>query len=239
MMTETLANIHINRQQQKRERSPNSLPKNNSTLAMCQMRVQENVKRSGSFVVGQKLRESKWFTHAEMNIFCAVVESGFIIEQKQGEASRYGVVIWAPGYEKSKNPEYVTIYTVTESKGKFKVLPCKLVEFWPDGTCVRINNKCDKTETPLGEDVVRNQIVAAEGSKRKWHNTEHFAYYCRYGPVATNVRMRKVSLQKRDVATGLIRSRRDFDKARLHLIRLNSGASSISPVSQSFAPTIH
>ncbi|CAH1367579.1 unnamed protein product [Tenebrio molitor] len=238
-MEETLANIHINRQQQKRERSPNSLPKNNSTLAMCQMRVQENVKRSGSFVVGQKLRESKWFTHAEMNIFCAVVESGFIIEQKQGEVSRYGVVIWAPGYEKSKNPEYVTIYTVTESKGKFKVLPCKLVEFWPDGTCVRINNKCDKTETPLGEDVVRNQIVAAEGSKRKWHNTEHFAYYCRYGPVATNVRMRKVSLQKRDVATGLIRSRRDFDKARLHLIRLNSGASSISPVSQSFAPTIH
>jgi hypothetical protein len=97
-MTETLANIHINRQQQKRERSPNSLPKNNSTLAMCQMRVQENVKRSGSFVVGQKLRESKWFTHAEMNIFCAVVESGFIIEQKQGEVSRYGVVIWAPGY---------------------------------------------------------------------------------------------------------------------------------------------
>lgn len=87
----------------------------------------------------------------------------------------------------------MTIYTITECKGKFKVLPCKLVEFWPEGTCVKINNKCDKTETPLPEETIRNQILAAENSKRKWHNTEHFAYYCRYGPVVNNVRMRKVS----------------------------------------------
>ncbi|RZC05016.1 uncharacterized protein BDFB_008013, partial [Asbolus verrucosus] len=192
MMTETLANIHLNKQQKKLERpaSNNNIAKLNSTLTMFQMR-QEKVKRTGSFVVGQKLRESKWFTHAEMNIFCAVVESGFIIEHRQEEASRYGVAIWAPSYEKSKNPEYLTVYTVTENKGKFKVLPLKLVEFWADDTQLRINNKSDKTETPLTEDVVRNQILAAEGSKRKWHNTEHFAYYCRYGPVATNVRMRK------------------------------------------------
>ncbi|XP_044269535.1 uncharacterized protein LOC123014462 [Tribolium madens] len=196
-MDETLANIHLNKQQQnRRERNGGNLPKVSSTTTVFQLK-QENVKRTGSFVVGQKLRESKWFTHAEMSVFCAVVESGFIVEQKENDVSKYGVAIWAPNYEKSKNPEYLTIYTITENKGKFKVLPCKLVEFWPEGTCVKINNKCDKTETPLPEDTVRNQILAAENSKRKWHNTEHFAYYCRYGPVATNVRMRKITDQLR------------------------------------------
>ena len=112
MMTETLANIHLNRQQSRRDRSnstSNGSPKIstsngnlkiNSNCGMFQMR-HDPVKRTGSFVIGQKLRESKWFTHAEMNIFCAVVESGFIIEQKQEDVTRYGVAIWAPSYGKS------------------------------------------------------------------------------------------------------------------------------------------
>lgn len=95
--------------------------------------------------------------------------------------------------EKSKNAEYLTIYTITETKGKFKVLPCKLDEFWPENTQVRINNKSDKSQTPLNEEMIRNQISAVENSRRKWHNTEHFAYFCRYGPPMTNVRIRKVS----------------------------------------------
>lgn len=95
--------------------------------------------------------------------------------------------------EKSKNPNYLTIYTIQETKGKFKVVACKLSEFWPEKTKVRINNKCDRTETPLAEDVIKNQIDVAE-TKKKWHNSEHFAYFCRYGPVEI-LRMRKVSYQ--------------------------------------------
>lgn len=53
------------------------------------------ITRGASFVVGHKLRESKWFTHEEMKIFLAVVETGFIVEI-QNEV--YGVAIWTPGY---------------------------------------------------------------------------------------------------------------------------------------------
>jgi hypothetical protein len=46
----------------------------------------------------QKLRESKWFNQDEERLFCAVIESGFIVEIMQNEQSinenksHYGVV---------------------------------------------------------------------------------------------------------------------------------------------------
>lgn len=46
----------------------------------------------------QKLRESKWFNQDEERLFCAVIESGFIVEIIQNEQSitenksHYGVV---------------------------------------------------------------------------------------------------------------------------------------------------
>lgn len=55
------------------------------------------ITRGASFVVGQKLRESKWFTHEEMRVFLAVVETGFIVET-EGEV--YGVAAWLPGHGK-------------------------------------------------------------------------------------------------------------------------------------------
>ena len=59
--------------------------------------------RTTSFVVGQKLRESKWFAHDELKIFCAVVETGFIVERKteEGEENMLGVAAWTPGYGES------------------------------------------------------------------------------------------------------------------------------------------
>lgn len=53
------------------------------------------ITRGTSFVVGHKLRESKWFTHEEMKIFLAVVETGFIVEI---EKEIFGVAVWIPGY---------------------------------------------------------------------------------------------------------------------------------------------
>lgn len=55
----------------------------------------QQITRGTSFVVGHKLRESKWFTYEEMNIFLAVVETGFIVEV-QNEI--FGVAVWKPGY---------------------------------------------------------------------------------------------------------------------------------------------
>lgn len=58
-----------------------------------------DMKRSGSFVVGQKLRESKWFSHEETKVLCAVLETGFILETKNhNEEKALGVAVWNPGY---------------------------------------------------------------------------------------------------------------------------------------------
>lgn len=57
--------------------------------------VNGQITRGTSFVVGHKLRESKWFNHDEMKIFLAVVETGFIVEI-QNEI--YGIAMWRAGY---------------------------------------------------------------------------------------------------------------------------------------------
>ncbi|CAH0548040.1 unnamed protein product [Brassicogethes aeneus] len=150
-----------------------------------------NFKRGCSFVVGQKLRESKWFGRNETNVFCAVVESGFIVEKNVLEKTLYGIVLWTPGNEKSKNPEHIKIVTLLDVKGKPKVSEQNLEDFWPEETNLRINNKNDKTESPLTEECIRNQVSFALTVSRKWHNSEHLAYFCRYGPVET----RKVYLK--------------------------------------------
>lgn len=54
----------------------------------------------GSHVAVQKLRESKWFKEDEERLFCAVVESGFVLEMIndsliEGKSS-YGVVSVEP-----------------------------------------------------------------------------------------------------------------------------------------------
>lgn len=47
-----------------------------------------------ALIATQKLRESKWFTVDESRILCAVVESGFIVEFKEGQENEsvFGVV---------------------------------------------------------------------------------------------------------------------------------------------------
>ena len=54
----------------------------------------------GSHVAVQKLRESKWFKQDEERLFCAVVESGFILEMINKDLTEakpsYGVVSVEP-----------------------------------------------------------------------------------------------------------------------------------------------
>lgn len=80
----------------------NSLLKNGSgnNVTNEQKTSREQIKRGASFVVGQKLRESKWFTHEEINVLCAVLESGFIIERQNDSDNIFGIALWAPGFGK-------------------------------------------------------------------------------------------------------------------------------------------
>lgn len=55
--------------------------------------------RKTSSVMGQKLRESKWFTHEELKILCAVLESGFIVQKSRNdEEDQWGIALWNIGY---------------------------------------------------------------------------------------------------------------------------------------------
>lgn len=82
--------------------------------------------------------------------------------------------------EKSKDPEYVMIHTMVTNRKKPEIQGLRLMDFWTQGAKLKINNQADQTTTPLTEDEIRNQISYAESSKKKWHNSEHFSYWCRY-----------------------------------------------------------
>lgn len=60
---------------------------------------QQDISRRGSYVVGQKLRESKWFNHDELKVFCAVVETGFIVQRKDdiNDELEFGIAVWNTG----------------------------------------------------------------------------------------------------------------------------------------------
>lgn len=75
-----------------------------------------------------------------------------------------------------------------------RVVDCKLLDFWPDGTKLRINNHSDRDNTPHNEEIIRDQIAYAQNNKQKWHNSHHFSYWCRYGPPQVNYRIKQVSI---------------------------------------------
>lgn len=94
---------HITPKQHIMQNKP-SLSKNSSAnnLVNKQKTASDQLKRGASFVVGQKLRESKWFTHEEMKILCAVIESGFIVERQRDPENTFGIALWTPGFGKQK-----------------------------------------------------------------------------------------------------------------------------------------
>ncbi|KAL3275443.1 hypothetical protein HHI36_020204, partial [Cryptolaemus montrouzieri] len=98
---------------------------------------------------------------------------------------------------KSKDPYYITIYTLVGTRDKLKVHAFNLSEFWTEGSEIRINNKNDKTDAPNNEEAIRRQIKYAE--KRKFHNSEHFAYFCRYEKPETP-RAKKVGIKRTAVS---------------------------------------
>lgn len=56
-----------------------------------------------------------------------------------------------------------------------------LNEFWLPEHEIKINNLNDKEKTPNNEEDIRKQVEAALKNKNlKWHNSQHFPYWCRY-----------------------------------------------------------
>lgn len=60
----------------------------------------------GSTVAIQKLRETRWFTQDEENLFCSVIECGFIVEvhDENNENSWYGLTDFS--VKKGMNNKY-------------------------------------------------------------------------------------------------------------------------------------
>lgn len=66
-------------------------------------------------------------------------------------------------------------------KDKLKVRRLDLKDFWTEDTNVRINNNDDKTNQANYELDIQKQIQHALKNKNmKWHNSQHFAHWCRY-----------------------------------------------------------
>lgn len=95
--------------------------------------------------------------------------------------------------EKSKDQSYIEIFTLKQIGKHIKVVSCELLEFWKNGTKLRINNHSDKETVPHNEEIIRDQLAYAKTNKQKWHNSHHFSYWCRYGPPQVNYRLKQVN----------------------------------------------
>lgn len=151
-----------------------------------------------STVAIQKLRESKWFDPGEERIFCAVVEAGFIVELRHPETGESWFGVAAIETKKSMKPtaENIKIYSVklSDSHKRLKIYNTSMDQLWRQGYRIRINNLCDKTKKPHNEKDIVAQIKYATKTKMPFHNSQHFAEFCRYGDRPQDNRKRQVSV---------------------------------------------
>ncbi|XP_058813185.1 uncharacterized protein LOC131677400 isoform X2 [Topomyia yanbarensis] len=157
--------------------------------------------KSSSFsstVAIQKLRESKWFDPGEERIFCAVIEAGFVVELRHPETGESWFGVTAIEAKKSTKPtaENIKIYSVklSDSHKRLKVYSTSVDQLWKQGYRIRINNLCDKTKKPHNEKDILAQIKYATKTKMAFHNSQHFAEFCRYGDRPQDNRKRQVSV---------------------------------------------
>lgn len=158
-------------------------------------------KGSGSFgssVAIQKLRESKWFDAGEERIFCAVIEDGFLVELRHPETGDSWFGVAAIETKKSMKPtaENIKIYSVklSDSNSKrLKIYNTSLDQLWAQGYRIRINNLCDKAKKAHSEKDILAQIKYATKTKMAFHNSQHFAEFCRYGDRPQDNRKRQIS----------------------------------------------
>lgn len=152
----------------------------------------------GSSVAIQKLRESKWFDAGEERIFCAVIEDGFLVELRHPVTGETWFGVAAIETKKSMKPTAanIKIYSVklSDSSKRLKIYNSSLDQLWAQGYRIRINNLCDKAKKPHSEKDILAQIKYATKTKMAFHNSQHFAEFCRYGDRPQDNRKRQVSV---------------------------------------------
>lgn len=152
----------------------------------------------GSSVAIQKLRESKWFDAGEERIFCAVIEDGFLVELRHPVTGETWFGVAAIETKKSMKPTAanIKIYSVklSDSSKRLKIYNSSLDQLWAQGYRIRINNLCDKAKKPHSEKDILAQIKYASKTKMAFHNSQHFAEFCRYGDRPQDNRKRQVSV---------------------------------------------
>lgn len=152
----------------------------------------------GSSVAVQKLRESKWFDVGEERIFCAVIENGFIVEVRHTETGDGWFGVATIETKKSLKPtaENIKIYSVRmkdNEKKPMKVYCITLMNLWQQGFQLRINNVADRTKKAHPEKDILAQIKYAAKCQMVFHNSQHFAEFCRYGDRPQDSRKRQIS----------------------------------------------
>lgn len=151
----------------------------------------------GSTVAIQKLRESKWFDPGEERIFCAVIEAGFIVELRHPETGESWFGVTAIETKKLTKPtaENIKIYSVklSDSNKRLKIYNTSLDQLWQQGYRIRINNVSDRTKKPHSEKDILSQVKYATKTKMPFHNSQHFAEFCRYGDRPQDNRKRQIS----------------------------------------------
>jgi hypothetical protein len=156
---------------------------------------------SNQHVATQKLRESKWFQKDEERLVCAVIETGFVVELVQTEQtsteqevkSHYGVVsVEVKKKDKKPTANEIYVYTVSKCENRLKVVKFSIADLWNQKYKIRINNMNDKTKHINSEKEIKSQINYAIKHKTVFHNSLHFADFCRYG-LQLEQRKRQVS----------------------------------------------
>lgn len=116
------------------EPASKSPPKSTWWFLTAMMKPSTSYGGSTHKVATQKLRESKWFEQDEERLFCAVIESGFIVEIMQKELnnnkylddenkSHYGIV----SVEAKKSKCRQTLSTTLQSDGEIHLIECQKV----------------------------------------------------------------------------------------------------------------
>ncbi|XP_046424978.1 uncharacterized protein [Neodiprion pinetum] len=143
------------------------------------------------------LRDSRWFTKKEYNLFENVLDSGYILELRATNKNdgrnvnkdiaatvEYGIVLWIeqPAGEKK---EAMVVHLVKannkyQNKGR-GIIFSTLQSFWADATEIRINNTDDSKESPNASSIIIERINCASKGSYKWTASRSFVRWCRYG----------------------------------------------------------
>ncbi|XP_049946595.1 uncharacterized protein LOC126440350 [Schistocerca serialis cubense] len=131
---------------------------------------------------------SKWLSGDEKRVFCNVMESGDIIEVQNDTLHIWGIGIKTK--TKDGNKIEVAYYKPSNEPNIMgKIVREPLENFWTEGSQIRINNSSDKTHQHHSEEEVVQRVEhALQHKSRKWHNSEHFAFWCRHGEKLTDKR---------------------------------------------------